>query len=212
MSDQCYRGRRRSRRASRRRDSHPKCHGSQRGSETSIHGDAPFFEVTKAFHNALQGADLDLTETVKQLISIGTAPVPRSSKEPMTFTSSMTTARCFATLYQSEQRAWIWRCHIDSSQPNPQVWTFLKPFIEEYDAVVFTMEEFRPPDLKASRVVFIPPAIDPLSTKNMALPEDVSKAGCSLSPLSIFAVPCFFRSPGLIHGRTRWASSTRIVW
>ncbi len=70
---------------------------------------------------------------------------------------------------------WIWRCHIDSSEPDPGVWAFLRPFIEAHDAAVFTMETFRPPDLAMGRVAFIPPAIDPFATKNMELPRDLCR-------------------------------------
>ena len=141
-----------------------------------IHGDAPFFEVTKAFHNALQGADLDLTETIKQTYldrDRACAEMIEGSYDVYIVHDPQPAAlKHFA---QKNNARWIWRCHIDSAEPNPHVWSFLKPFIEEYDAVVFTMEEFCPPDLKASRAVFIAPAIDPLSTKNMDLPEEICR-------------------------------------
>jgi trehalose synthase len=70
---------------------------------------------------------------------------------------------------------WIWRCHIDSSEPYREVWEFLRPYIEAYDAVVFTLEAFKPSDLQAPRVALIPPAIDPFSTKNMKLPHDLCR-------------------------------------
>ena len=66
---------------------------------------------------------------------------------------------------------WVWRCHIETSRPQPAAWAFLSRFLEAYDAAVFTMAEFMPPDLPVSRRELIPPAIDPLSPKNMPLPE-----------------------------------------
>ena len=151
-----------------------------------IHGDAPFFEVTKAFHNALQGADLHLTETIKQTYldrDRACAEMIEGSYDVYVVHDPQPAAlKHFAKQNQSR---WIWRCHIDSSEPNPQVWSFLKPFIEEYDAVVFTMKEFCPPDLRASRAVFIPPAIDPLSTKNMDLPEEVCKRAIANSGIDL---------------------------
>lgn len=151
-----------------------------------IHGDAPFFEVTKAFHNALQGADLDLSETIKQTYldrDRACAEMIEGAYDVYVVHDPQPAAlRHFA---KANQARWIWRCHIDSSEPNPQVWSFLKPFIEEYDAVVFTMKEFCPPDLKASRTVFIPPAIDPLSTKNMDLPEEVCKRALANSGIDL---------------------------
>ncbi|HLY29718.1 MAG TPA: glycosyltransferase, partial [Ktedonobacterales bacterium] len=70
---------------------------------------------------------------------------------------------------------WIWRCHIDTSAPNPAVWGFLRQFLGQYDAAVFTMREFVPPDLPIQRVEIIPPAIDPLSPKNLPLPDDMAR-------------------------------------
>jgi hypothetical protein len=56
------------------------------------------------------------------------------------------------------------------------VWDFLRPFLEGYDAVIFTVEEFVPPDFPLERVEIIPPAIDPESPKNMDLePETVRR-------------------------------------
>jgi trehalose synthase len=76
---------------------------------------------------------------------------------------------------EAPKAVWIWRCHIDSSEPNPEVWAFLRPFIEDYDVVVFTMPDFLPPDLQVDRVAFIAPVIDPLSTKNMELPLEICR-------------------------------------
>ena len=81
---------------------------------------------------------------------------------------------------------WVWRCHIDTSAPSESASRFLRPFIAEYDAVIFTMAEFLLPELQAKRMAFIAPAIDPLATKNMDLPRDLCRqamadAGLDLS-------------------------------
>jgi trehalose synthase len=70
---------------------------------------------------------------------------------------------------------WIWRCHIDISQPNAQVWAFLRPFLSEYDAAIFTMAELAPPDMPTRKIEIIPPAIDPSSPKNLPLPTDTAR-------------------------------------
>ena len=70
---------------------------------------------------------------------------------------------------------WIWRSHIDTSQPNPGVWSFLRPFLAEYDASIFTMAEFVPADLPTPVAEIIPPAIDPLNPKNLVLPESTAR-------------------------------------
>jgi SAM-dependent methyltransferase/YHS domain-containing protein len=61
---------------------------------------------------------------------------------------------------------WVWRCHIDTSEPNPQVWGFLGLNLEGYDATVFTLGNFAPPDVLVERVEIIPQAIDPESSKH----------------------------------------------
>ena len=74
---------------------------------------------------------------------------------------------------------WVWRCHVDSSTPDPEAWRFLRPLIEEHDVAVFTMKEFVPPDLSIGRLEIVPPAIDPLSSRNMDIPLDVCRRAVS---------------------------------
>jgi trehalose synthase len=65
---------------------------------------------------------------------------------------------------------WVWRCHIDMSRPNPQVWDFLRPYVERYDAAIFSSALFSP-RLAVPQFRFFP-AIDPLDDKNRPLEED----------------------------------------
>jgi trehalose synthase len=69
----------------------------------------------------------------------------------------------------SPRTKWIWRCHIDLTAANPQVWEFFRPFVEEHDASVWTMPQFVPSTLRMDQVRFAPPCIDPLSVKNLDL-------------------------------------------
>ncbi len=140
-----------------------------------IHAKPEFFGVTKAFHNALQGAphaldydELDLYYEVNR-----TSAGLLESEYDVVIVHDPQPA---AVRHFSETRAkWIWRCHIDSAAPNPEVAGFLRPLVEEYDALVFTLPEFLLPNLAANRVRFIAPAIDPLATKNMELPVYLCK-------------------------------------
>ena len=66
-------------------------------------------------------------------------------------------------------RNWIWRCHIDFSRPQNDVWLFLKDYIERYDAAVFSAPAFAR-DLSVPQVL-IAPSIDPLSDKNRDLTD-----------------------------------------
>lgn len=141
-------------------------------------GAEPFFNVTKNFHNALQGADYELTvearaiyeeynrQSAAALVEAGEEwdimfvhdPQPALLKE---FSGGL-----------SPRTKWIWRCHIDTSTPNQQVLDYLWPYVKDYDAQIYTMKEYTPPDVELPNLRLIPPAIDPLSPKNMALSND----------------------------------------
>jgi trehalose synthase len=78
--------------------------------------------------------------------------------------------------YLPESNAkWIWRCHVDSSQPHEPAWDFLLPYVEEHDAAIFTMKEFIPHKLTMNKIATMPPAISPISSKNMFIDRDVSR-------------------------------------
>jgi trehalose synthase len=141
-------------------------------------GAEPFFNVTKGFHNALQGADYDLTVEARAIYEEynrqSAAALLESSEEwDIVFVHDPQPAllKHFSDGL-SEGTKWIWRCHIDTSTPNREVLDYLSPYIRDYDAQVYTMNQYTPPDLDLGGLVIIPPAIDPLSPKNMALAPD----------------------------------------
>ena len=75
--------------------------------------------------------------------------------------------------YQPRKRGkWIWRCHIDLSQPNQLFWRFLEPFLANYSAYIFTAKEYVKSPLETKNVALITPSIDPLSDKSSPLPEN----------------------------------------
>ena len=80
--------------------------------------------------------------------------------------------RDLATAHRESR--WIWRCHIDSSTADRAAWEFLRPYVEQYDRAVFTLAPFVPVDLRVP-VTLISPAIDPLSSKNRALPDYLAR-------------------------------------
>ncbi len=151
-----------------------------------IHGDRDFFKVTKGFHNALQGGWFPFSKEFQETYLDHNRDSARLLEEDydvyIVHDPQPAAIRHFA---RTRKAVWIWRCHIDSSEPEPEVWSFLRPFIQEYDAVVFTLEEFCPPDLRVGHVAFIPPAIDPLSTKNMQLPEEICRRALADSGLDM---------------------------
>ena len=78
-------------------------------------------------------------------------------------------------LAPEKARRWVWRCHIDLSTPNPTAVERLVPLIRDYDGAVFHLQDYVPAGMDGHPVHICPPAIDPLSPKNMAFsPEDAA--------------------------------------
>ena len=141
-------------------------------------GSEPFFNVTKGFHNALQGADYHLTvegqaiyEEYNRRSSAALAEAPEEWDIVFVHDPQPALLKHFSGGLSPETK-WIWRCHIDTSTPNRGVLDYLFPYIEDYDAQVYTMKEYTPPDLDLPGLVVVPPAIDPLAPKNMTLSAD----------------------------------------
>jgi trehalose synthase len=135
-----------------------------------IAAEPQFFSVTKALHNALQGASYELTRTARDTYLKDSTLNARQLDEEYDFIIVHDPQPAAIRYFRGRAGArWIWRCHIDTSEPNEGVLEFLLPFLAEYDALVFTMDRFVPPRLNHQRLATIIPAIDPLSPKNMAL-------------------------------------------
>ena len=135
-----------------------------------ITGEKEFFTVTKAIHNGLQGAERELTPTDQETYlaySTRNAALLEEAYDLVVVHDPQPLA--LLRLHGKDAAKWIWRCHIDTSEPNPQVWSFLLPHLAGYDAAVFTLGSFAPPDAPIERVEIIPPAIDPESPKNIEL-------------------------------------------
>ena len=157
-----------------------------------IPGDAAFFDFTKALHNGLQGRPIAITEENREEYLAHNAAYAKSLGEgwDAVIVHDPQPAAVRSLAQTDDRTKWIWRCHIDSSTPDPTASEFLRSFIESYDCAVFTLPEFVPPELGVP-TVFIKPAIDPLTSKNRELPaflarETVEELGIDLSrPLMI---------------------------
>ncbi len=133
-----------------------------------ISGNQGFFHATKALHNALQGAPRSLTDRER----IAYLDCAHENAESLDHDYDFIVIHDpqpagLMSIHGKGDARWVWRCHIDTSEPNPDAWRFLAPYLEGYDAAVFTMLDFVPPDLPIARVEAIAPAIDPLSPKNI---------------------------------------------
>ena len=140
-----------------------------------IGGDPKFFEVTKRLHNGLQGAPSVLDEsdrTTYLAAARRNAAALEDERYDFVFVHDPQPAAIPALRPGASER-WIWRCHIDTSAPDPDAWEFIRPFLGRYDAAVFTLPGFLPRDFPVAHVDVIPPAIDPLSPKNVRLPDAI---------------------------------------
>jgi len=138
-----------------------------------IRGDRRFFAITKSLHNALQGAEYPLLDQTTQRVYLSNNQSNARELDLNYDVFVINDPQPAALRYfcQDIQAKWIWRCHVDSSEPDKDAWQFLRPYIEEYDAAIFTKSEFVPSDLRGPHTAIMPPAIDPLSSKNMPLPK-----------------------------------------
>jgi trehalose synthase len=142
-----------------------------------ISGDEPFFQVTKAIHNGLQGAAVSLSDADKArylATSRANAAGFDAGSYDFIWVHDPQPAALLEFTGKGDAR-WIWRSHIDTANANAAIWSFLRPFLAEFDASVFTMAEFVPTDLPTPVAEIIPPAIDPRNPKNLGLPEETAR-------------------------------------
>ncbi len=141
-----------------------------------IHGEEAFFEATKTMHNALQGNPQSLTEEGRAVYRRLNERNARELEDDYDFICVHDPQpAAMIDHFPSSAARWIWRCHIDLSEPNPDLLEFLLPSLSRYDATVFHMPEYVPSASGMPPAYIWPPAIDPLAPKNMALsPEDAA--------------------------------------
>jgi trehalose synthase len=142
-----------------------------------IKGNEKFFSITKKLHNALHGVEEILDkEELEYFIEVN-----RQNARDIALSGDILfihDPQPVALVEEKEKigRKWIWRCHIDFTEPKNDVWEFLRAFIEKYDCAVFSAPAFsRPLSIKQA---LISPSIDPLSDKNKELPEDTLNKVC----------------------------------
>ena len=142
-----------------------------------ITGGNDFFEVTKAFHNALQGSDYNLTPSARDIFLMHN----EQNRQRIQFSEDVVVIHdpqpaALIRARQDSSHHWVWRCHIDLSNPSPEVWGFLRPFIEQYDAAIFSSQSFTR-QLAIPQYMFYP-CIDPLSEKNKDIEESFIQRTC----------------------------------
>ena len=137
-----------------------------------ITGGEKFYNVTKAFHNALHGAPYDAApDGFETFLATNEENRRRMHfEEDFVVIHDPQPVGLIAERDPASRQHWIWRCHIDLSNPNPQVWNFLKPWVERYDASLFSSPQFTR-GLRIPQYLFYP-TIDPLADKNRDLDDE----------------------------------------
>jgi trehalose synthase len=134
-----------------------------------IEGRPDFFSVTKKMHNALQGGEINLTDLKVQIyeevvfenaarLHLDHDVVIVHDPQPLPLIQHF-----------RKKAPWVWRCHVDLSKPHQDVWDYIAPLVEQYDAVVMSLPEYAQKLSTPQR--FIMPAINPFSTTNKELSE-----------------------------------------
>jgi trehalose synthase len=135
-----------------------------------MQGRPDFFNITKKIHNALQGADINLSE------------IKTNTFEEVNFENAVRNRidHDFVLIHDPQPLAlieffakkcpWIWRCHVDLSNPHGATWEYLKDFIQKYDAIILSCKQYRQ-KLRVPQLFFMP-AIDPFSIKNKQLTDE----------------------------------------
>ena len=142
-----------------------------------ILGREEFFNVTKLMHNSLQGAPEGLSDEMKETYDrynhLNAMGMEGDWDVVVVHDPQPALMRSYAP---ENAKKWVWRCHIDMSEPNPDTLDVILPHISEYDASFWHQPAYVPAAMNgAPEVRIVPPAIDPLSPKNMAFsPEDAA--------------------------------------
>jgi trehalose synthase len=138
-----------------------------------IKGGEQFFAVTKKFHNALHGRPQEITVRDFEVFRETSAENIRDVNiyGDIVFVHDPQPA---ALIERRDDNKWIWRCHIDVSNPDRKVWKFLRRYVVCYDSAVFSAPSFS--QQLPIRQFLIAPSIDPLSDKNRDLSDDVIEA------------------------------------
>lgn len=138
-----------------------------------ITGEKDFYQCTKKMHNSLQGNRDEISDT---LYSVYEKTNLRNFERLKTKLEQADVVfihdpQPAALLYHCKDRKgkWLWRCHIDVSHPYRPVWKYLREYIKDYDASIWSVSTFVQP--LSHPMYLIPPSIDPLSEKNIVLSE-----------------------------------------
>jgi trehalose synthase len=144
-------------------------------------GDPGFYGTANALRAALEGAERVITdEALDHFVEMN-----RVNAKKLRLDADLVLVHDVQPITLAEHRAaqarWVWRCHFDCSRPQRRAWSFMMPFVSQFDAAIFSLPQFGRRLAIPKYVIY--PTIDPLSEKNRELaPRDVTMI---LRPLGI---------------------------
>ena len=136
-----------------------------------LHGNPDFFNITKTFHNGLQGEAIRFTKNKERIYiqtNIDFASYTHLSHDCIIIHDPQPLP--MIKFYKKAQ-PWVWRCHVDFSQPDKTLWDFLSSFILRYDVMLLSHESYKKKDIPVEQRIIVP-AIDPITPKNMDITEE----------------------------------------
>jgi trehalose synthase len=130
-----------------------------------IQGAPDFFTITKKMHNALQGDEINLSDRKMEIYEeVIYENAIRNHLDSHNIVIVHDPQPLPIITHYKKNGPWIWRCHVDLTNPDKELWNYLVPFVEKYDAVILSIKEYRR-KLKTPQLFFMP-AIDPFSILN----------------------------------------------
>ena len=137
----------------------------------TVHGNIDFYGITKKFHNALQGQKINFSEMKKNLyVQVNRQFSSYTHINSHDFVLIHDPQPLPLIQFYKKRQPWIWRCHIDLSSPDKELWNYLKKFILKYDIVIVSSEKYKSADLPMEYRI-IQPSIDPLTHKNKPISD-----------------------------------------
>ncbi|MCH7697734.1 MAG: glycosyltransferase [Chloroflexi bacterium] len=147
-----------------------------------IVGPERFYDATKALHNSLQGMAVDWTSEMQESwleVNRENAEQLKKGYDFVVIHDPQPAAMLSTLRSDGAERVdgkWVWRCHIDLTEAQPATWDLMRPYVNRFDGAIFTSADYVQSGLDDPRVFIVPPAIDPLSPKNVDMPDSERRA------------------------------------
>lgn len=135
-----------------------------------IRGTPDFFQITKKFHNGVQGEHINLSRLKKELYLQANEDFASYAIIDHDWVVVHDPQPLPLVQFYKKRQPWVWRCHVDIEAPDAELWDFLKGFILRYDRMIISHEKYRKADIPVEQRIYAP-IIDPLSPKNIVLDQ-----------------------------------------